>query len=220
MREEDLTGVGYERFVRFLFDRPVVPVTESGSGAPKPWYWSTETTFDPGDLVAHYTRLFTEPVTALAPYGDDQLEQGFWAVQGRRLNCSAGELIWDRRLPFDVRATLVRTMYELFKHFFAHHKLDTSVDMWWDSLAYDWHCNNRRRMNGGEDRLMQDVMFETLGKILDLPESHVQHAALHGLGHLHHPDTAAKVNDWMARTTNQNRELLEYAQAASRFEVM
>ena len=55
-------------------------------------------------------------------------------------------------------------MFHLFERLFAHDPLDTAVQMWWDSLAYDWHCHNRSRENGGADRRMQDVMFETLSR--------------------------------------------------------
>jgi hypothetical protein len=92
--------------------------------------------------------------------------------------------------------------------------------MWWDALAYDWHCGNRARSNGGEDLAMQDVMFDTLVRILSLPQRSCQEAALHGLGHLHHPDTENAVQRFLNSGNAISADLKEYALAAARFEVM
>jgi SAM-dependent methyltransferase len=58
--------------------------------------------------------------------------------------------------------------------------------MWWDSLCYDWHCGNRRRVNGGEDLRMQDAMFETIARILSIPSIECQRipglSVVRGLG--------------------------------------
>jgi len=111
-------------------------------------------------------------------------------------------------------------MRNLFAGFLAAHALDTAVDMWWDSLAYDWHCGNRARSNGGEDEAMQDVILETLCAIIECDVPHVEYAALHGLGHLHHPNTQGVVEDWLRRRAPADEELVAYANAAARFEVM
>lgn len=81
-------------------------------------------------------------------------------------------------------------MAVLFERLFVNEPLDTSIHMWWDSLCYAWHCGNRKRENGGEDSESQDVFFQTLVKVLALDSWICQRAALHGLGHLHHPETA------------------------------
>jgi hypothetical protein len=89
----------------------------------------------------------------------------------------------------------------------------------WDSLAYSWYCGNRDRSKGGEDLEMQDVMFETLVQILALPSEACQEAALHGLGHLHHPDSEKAVQT-IRREKGIPKALREYALAAARFRVM
>jgi hypothetical protein len=90
--------------------------------------------------------------------------------------------------------------------------------MWWDAFAYEWHCGNRSRVKGGEDEQMQDVMFETLERILDLPGDGCQAAALHGLGHLHHPSTEELIQRYLRRPVS--KDLRKYARAAGRFEVL
>lgn len=92
--------------------------------------------------------------------------------------------------------------------------------MWWDSLCFDWHCGNRNRERGGEDLLMQDVMFQTLSEILSLDSEFCQDAALHGLGHLHHPGTERLVHDYLKERPTLNIKRREYALAAGRFEVL
>jgi hypothetical protein len=66
---------------------------------------------------------------------------------------------------------------------------------------------------------MQNAMFETLSQILSLPSLECQRAALHGLGHLHHPDTEALVLRYLERNESIEPSHRVYAQAASRFQV-
>jgi hypothetical protein len=139
---------------------------------------------------------------------------------GGPLNCSVEEAIWSSEVPFEERANCVRAMYFLYAKLVAVDPLYTSSNMWWDALAYDWHCNNRDRSNGGEDLLMQDVMFETLERILSLSSRDSQAAALHGLGHLHHPKTVETINAYLKRNPRLDSEMISYAEAASRFEVL
>ena len=96
--------------------------------------------------------------------------------------CSVYLLIWNTDLPLSAREQCVRSMVNLFRDLFATEPLDSAVQMWWDSLCYDWHCGNRSRLRGGEDLSMQNVMFDTLVEILALDSEHCQGAALHGLG--------------------------------------
>jgi hypothetical protein len=110
-------------------------------------------------------------------------------------------------------------MTDLYKNLFAAEPLDSSVQMWWDSMCYDWQCGNRDRQLGGEDLSMQDVTFETLGEILGLDSEICQKAALHGLGHLHHPATGSLIDSYLKRNPSLSKELKDYALAASRFEI-
>jgi len=94
------------------------------------------------------------------------------------------------------------------------------MEMWWDALCYDWHCGNKKRERGGEDRSMQDVMFETLRSILAQDSEICHGAALHGLGHLHHPDTKQLIDVYLTQHPALKKEWRDYALAAARFEVL
>lgn len=216
----DLLGAPFEEFVDFLFDHDVVPVPESVSGDPEPWYWTAEVLFDPIDVVSYYIALFYEPNFLLDKYSHAQIEQGFWAIQSCNIECSVAEIIWHKHIPFVMRANCVRSMFSLYERLFANFSSETAAEMWWDSLAFGWHCGNRSRNNGGEDEQMQDVMFTTLGKILSLPSPDCQAYALHGIGHLHHPDTLSLIDCYLKDKPNLDQGLRDYALAASRFEVM
>lgn len=215
----DLTEASYDDFVQFLFAHEVIPFPKE-KREPGPWYWHATVEFRPLSVASFYIRLFTEPDSLLQKYSLQELEQGFWAIQSSNIECSITEIIWMKSIPFEIRESCVRAMFHLYQRLFSHEPLDTSVEMWWDSLAYDWHCENRSRSNGGEDLLMQDVMFETLSKILALPSSAVQASALHGLGHLHHPDTKVLVDEFLQRNPQIDPGLREYALAAAKFDVM
>jgi hypothetical protein len=108
----------------------------------------------------------------------------------------------------------------IFRRLFAKDAFDTSVDMWWDSLCYDWHCGNRIRERGGEDLELQDTYFETLAEVLRIDSDTCQTAALHGLGHLHHPRTKELVERFIAEHPSITADLKAYALAAGRFEVL
>ncbi|MGD9630773.1 MAG: hypothetical protein AB7V18_16165 [Pyrinomonadaceae bacterium] len=216
----DIRGYSFEQFVVFLFDHEVPPEFASNGKRMDPWYYKAEVKCMPIDVIAFYTQLFSEPNFLLDRFSKDKLEQGFWAIMGQSLECSVGEVIWSDEVEFVERANCVRSMFHLYERLFSIDSLVTSSNMWWDSLAYDWHCGNRNRKNGGEDLLMQDVMFETLEMILKLPSIDCQFAALHGLGHLHHPNTASLVLSYLKRKPHKSLELREYANAAARFEVL
>ena len=216
----DLRTLSFEGFLSFLFEQPIVPFKERQKTDPGPWYWSVEVIFNPQTTARHYLRLFVDPLGPLARYSDAQIEQGFWAIQSSTLDCAVCELIWESRIALDVRESLVRAMHPLFATLFSQRRLDSAPEMWGDSLAFDWGAGRRLRSRGGEDLIMQDVMFDTLSKILELPAGHLQHAALHGLGHLCHPGTPPLIEQWIQRTLPMDAHLVEYARAAARFDVM
>jgi hypothetical protein len=215
----DLTNVSFEDFVRFLFDRRVDPKPRP----PKkwnPWYWHVSVKFDAQIVCDYYVKLFQQPGFLLTRFTKDQLEEGFWAIQGPNLDCSAYRIIHESDLPLSSREECIRSMSHLFKRLFVAEPLDTAVQMWWDSFCYDWHCGIRRRERGGEDSELQDVFFETLSRILAIDSEGCQGAALHGLGHLHHPNTQALVDQFIREHAEISEPMKKYALAAARFEVM
>jgi hypothetical protein len=66
---------------------------------------------------------------------------------------------------------------------------------------------------------MQDVIFQTLTAILAIDSDICQRAALHGLGHLHHPETGNLIQRYIAEHPALTKEQIEYTLAAAKFEV-
>jgi hypothetical protein len=221
----DIRNISFEKFVDFFFDRDVPSKDEVRTGMddakkPRSWYSSVDVCFDARQMCDYYRRLFSEPRFLLEQYSKAQLEEGFWAIFGPGLDCAARHVIWSEKLPFPLREECVRSMFFLFRDLFFSEPLDTSVYMWWDSFCYDWHCGNRSRDNGGEDMLMQDVMFETLAKILTLESEICQGAALHGLSHLHHPATAELIHGYLAANPSLSDDWRRFALRAAEFTLL
>ena len=217
----DLTHYSFDEFISFLFAREVEVKTENTDEQMHDrWSWHIEDTFIAETICTYYIQLFRQPEFLLHRFSKAQLEEGFWAIQGANLNCGLQNLLGDTDLPFAAREDCIRAMADLFKQLFAVEPLDTSVHMWWDSLCYDWHCGNRNRERGGEDRRLQDVLFQTLAQILSFDSETCQAAALHGLGHLHHPDTPAVIDNYVKEHPSLTQERKTYAFAAAKFQVL
>lgn len=213
----DLSQFSFEEFISFLFDREIPPKSEKWN----PWYWHTETAFDPTRICDYYIRLFTRPRFLLDRFSAVQLEEGLWAISSQaNLGCSVTDLIWNTELPVAVREQCVKSMFNLYRDLFAIEPCVSAGGMWWDSVCWHlWHRGKKDRLRGGEDLSMQDVIFETLVEILALESENCQSAALHGLGHLHHPATKEVIENYICRHPALTDEARAYALAAARFEV-
>jgi hypothetical protein len=212
----DLTDASFEEFVLFLFDRRTSPDAKKQDR----WYWHMEAEFDAARICSYYVQLFREPQFLITRFTKPQLEKGFWAIQGPNLNCSVSRIIENPNLPLSVREECIRSMSDLFEHLFSKEPLETSVQMWWDSLCYDWHCKNRMRERGGEDLELQDVYFQTLERVLAMESETCQGAALHGLGHLHHPRTKELIDRFIDAHPSLTEAQRTYALAAATFKVL
>jgi hypothetical protein len=211
----DLTTVSFEEFVLFLFNHHI----PADSQKQNPRYWNVEVEFDAPRICSYYVQLFRQPEFLPKRFTKPQLEEGFWAIQGPNLSCSVQRIIEDSDIPLSRREECIHSMFDLYRRLFATEPLDTSVQMWWDSLCYNWHCGNRKRERGGEDLELQEVFFKTLGRVLAIDSQICQRAALHGLGHLHHPQTAELIERYLREHPSLSKERKEYALAAARFEV-
>lgn len=215
----DLTNVSFDEFVAFLFDHEIDRDIPLGPKKYDPWYFHVEAEFDAKKICAYYVRMFRRPEFLLTRFTKAQLEEGFWAIQGPNLNCSVSRIIDNSDLPLSLKEECIRSMTDLFKRLFAMEPLDGSVQMWWDSLCYDWHCGNRQRERGGEDLELQNIFFETLSKVLATDSWICQGAALHGFGHLHHPRTKELIERFVEEHPTLSQEQKAYAFAAAKFEV-
>ncbi|MCU1302261.1 MAG: hypothetical protein JWQ87_2545 [Candidatus Sulfotelmatobacter sp.] len=213
--EIDISGYSYDEFVSFVFDREI----RAQEGRYHPWYFDVKVAFNASRLCEFYIRLFRSPDFLLRKYSRAQLEEGFWAIHGGAFDGSVQNLIWNTDVPFPSRCECLKSMSDLFKCLFATEPLETSVFMWWDSICYEWECGNNQRRDG-EHVPMQNIIFEVLADLLQNDSQICQHAALHGLGHLHHPATQELVEAYLGQRPSLTQERRQYALAAARFDIL
>lgn len=197
----DLSSKTFEEFVEFFFAREVVPDEEQFDRLLRDalgQQYDQTVPSSPIVIVAHMTRLFSEFGRIAPRYSLAQVDQGIWGILGERLRLY--ELLWDASVPLPHRVECIRSMYSVYSDFVFNLKVRDTENcfyMWWDLILYGFWFQPKLSKKGTEmgdvskldteSLLLLDVMFETLKRILDLPDPRTQRYALHGLGHLHHP---------------------------------
>ena len=207
----DISNYSFEEFVEFVFDRDVPLEAERPTARERAlrWYYTTDTVFDLQSLSSHYVRLFSESVRLLGAFSKPRLKHGFSAIASG-CSFSVKKLIWNTDLAFEHRELVVKSMFYLFRDFFAVEPLGHIANMWWDVLCYAWETGQRRRSRGGEDLAMQDVMFGAMSEILSIDSEECRYAALHGLSHLHHPAELELLQRYMSVIPGLEKECENY----------
>jgi hypothetical protein len=210
LRILDLSSKTFEEFVAFFFARELVPDDEQFDyflREPSGQQYDEAAPSSPDVVVGHMTKLFSEFGRIAPQYSLAQLDQGVWGILGANLRLH--ELVWDSAVPLPQRLQCIRSMFSVFSDFVSASKVEvrqTGFCMWWDLILHDFWARQavEQRSEGGgrsrldtESRLLLDVMFETLKRTLDLPDWNSQECALHGFGHLHHPDVSRTVQDFI-----------------------
>jgi hypothetical protein len=204
----DLRDAGYDTFVSAVFDHP--PPAEGGGA--NDWFWDSEAEFivDPGRQIAHLTRLFRSMETLRERFTVPQIEQGFW-VMGSAADEEFIELLWSPAVPWPERAVCVAAMEQLYAGGFAREGFETIDYMWTDFLAHGYGYDRRRPAENPEDTRMQQALFGLFERLLRHTEWICQYAALHGLGHLHHPAAPSLIEGYLESNPGLDAELREYA---------
>lgn len=187
MPSYDLRNATLDQFAQYIFEN-----------AESKWKDECDPAVDlnPSEFATLYTKLFSNPTFLLDRFTLKQLECGFWEIQSCNMPGNAGEIIFDGTVPFELRRLCIESMYSLYDNIFAIPLLPLICDMWWDGIAYGYCCGNYSRKNE-DQRQLQDVMFSTLCRILALSSEPCQYGALHGLGHLLHPDTKQVIEEFL-----------------------
>lgn len=195
------TNVSFEEWVRCVFDHPV---------ARDEWYWEIDTDafeLDPVRLVAYSTLVFEESAEALAPFTDEQVDQGFWFLIGAT---SELDVLGADVVPLTDRLRCIRSMFILFEQCFAGRctpslshideqgakPMNSICFMWWDLL---WHLVTiherlqasdlrhlipiQARMQTSHRDEIDEACIAVMELTLELPSIACQESALHGLGH-------------------------------------
>lgn len=213
MNNLDLSSKPFDQFVEFFFSREVVPDQEQFD------YFLTGVTGEkydeavpssPATLVAHMTRLFSLFGQIATNYSLEQVDQAVWGMLGANLRLY--EFVFDASIPLPARLECIRSMYRVFSDFVAKSESSPREDlsgfwMWWDLVLHGFWTHERSAVPGtyrgdpsrldSDSRAMLEALFETLTRILDLPNAEAQRCALHGLGHLHHPKVRTVVQQYI-----------------------
>jgi hypothetical protein len=194
----DLSRLSFNEFVRLFFDHDI---TKEGDWYQNPKFnnlsdFDDEGVASPFIVVEHMTRLFTNFADIASQFSLLQTNAAIWAMftYGFRLQ----KHLWLPSVPFQQRVECIRSMYFVYADYVAKSTVPVMENcflMWWDFVANGfWEHLIGEIEEGdvaslnGEQRALLDAIFETLSKILTLPDERTQGYALHGLGHLHHPD--------------------------------
>ena len=205
----DLRGISLDAFLDLNFEHPVANKNIN----EKEWYWGQDARidWDKAFVVGLYIELFSRADELMARYSKDKLEQGFWFMMSGSLDFTPYQLIHDEKLNIEEKERLISSMYFLYEKFFFYESLESSSYMWWDTFADEFDIPGQRRPEDYEnDKRIQDVMFSTLVKILSLDSELCQAAAIHGLGHLMHPDTERVIKDYMKRHPQLTEKQIDY----------
>jgi len=213
LKNLDLSSKTFDEFVEFFFARRVVSDNEQFD------YFLTDLAGEQYDeavpssptvLVKHMTKLFSEFGQIANKYSLAQVDQAVWGILGEKLRLY--EFLFDTSVPLPNRLECIRSMYCVYSDFVAKSEADPDPDlsgfwMWWDLVLHGFWTPPRPFVAGtyrgdaskldSESRVLLDVTLDTLKRILDLPHRETQRCALHGLGHLHHPEVQNTVQHYI-----------------------
>jgi hypothetical protein len=199
----DLSFMSFDEFVAFFFNRDVVPFEKQFdyflidlAGE----HYDEHVPSSPTIVVKHMAKLFSDFGQIAPRYSPDQVDQAIWGILGENLRLY--EFLFDPLIPIEERLACIRSMYHVYSDYVA--KLQVAPDpdataffMWWDLILHGFWIPPGPLVDGRWERdvtkldsdscALMNEMFETLKRILDLPDTETQRSALHGLGHLYHP---------------------------------
>jgi len=238
-RNFDCSALSYDQWVRFFFDRPNPPQTDDLGY----YFFDVDlreeyTFFDvehPTKVVSHMTRLFGDFPKTVSVFTLPQINQGVWVMFGNNFECQ--RYLFDPSVPLEKRLECIRSMYCVYADFVAPcvvPEMENCFQMWWHFIAesfwsrfYDYPNDSKsfdetleqyplekdlNKLNE-EAKQILDTMFETLVRILALDDDRAQEYALHGLGHLSHPESKDVVQSYIdAHITEFDEEDLKWVQ--------
>lgn len=196
------------------FDEWVAAVFDPAADDP----WPT-----PAQELAHLTRLFNDPLAALAACSDEEIGVGLWSVLDSG-GAATALAIGDPGLPLADRVRCVRSIGVLYRELFLPRcserlghlseqggRLDMVCYMFWDIACFGGAAGDR------EGNLLEDAVLDVLDDALHLDHAACQESAIHGLGHRvgRHPHRApAILEGWLKTVRARDPRLNDYARAA------
>ena len=218
MDRVDISLLSYEDWVRFVFDAPIRKIDD------KSWRNDlSDTTGNPSQLLEYFKTACADFTFLVSYYSPAQIDQGFWLLLGCQIDIP--RLLNDTAIPIDIRKTCIAAMSLPYTKVLASRSdlcaATNCFYMWFDMVAKGfWHAVSYRTdpiadisALIAQDREIHDAILNTLRQILQLNSDACKLAALHGLGHLHHPLGEALVQEFLDTTAKdwsvENRQWIE-----------
>jgi hypothetical protein len=164
--------------------------------------------------LAILERLSVKHRDICGKYSADQVEQGLWAIFSV---FSLHSYLFDVDVELKIRERCIESMYSVLADAVMPLGLEVCqrfYGMWWDYIMHElWLSGNEEHhLSSLRPDLLQllDTTLRTLSEILVLPHRGCQWAALHGLGHSHHPKVSPMVQRYLEEhdqeLTEEDRE--------------
>jgi hypothetical protein len=201
------TEVPFDEWVEAVFD----------PRADDPWP-------PPAQNLAHLTRLFTDPVTPLEPFTDEEIGIGLWSVLDSG-GAGTALAVSDTTLPLVDRVACVHAIRVVYDQLFVPRcverlghvgeqagRLEMACYMFWDIAVIGGAAGTR------EGNLLEDAVLDVLEDVLRIPHAGCQESAIHGLGHRvsrHLERAPAILERWIRSHAARDERLVAYARAAA-----
>lgn len=210
-----LRGWAFDAFTRLLFEE--LPAADEGGISlilDEPDLLCAD--YDPSENLAHLAHLFQSPEVLQATPAVD-------LANALRFVSSVGgwregfvDQLWNPDVPWEIRTRCIQSFERLYATMGSteDERLKEELFMLWDHIAFDYR-HDKKNLAGAEDGRVQDAMFETLLRILELQDDLCRGAALHGLNHLAHARTSEVVGAWIERNHALDEDLRAYAYACA-----
>ena len=186
----------------FVFDHPV--------DEENPWHGQREwyCIGTPELLLAHVVRLFEAPELLLQAFSPGQIFEGLSYLS--TLLGTPERWLFDQGLSWTLRKNAIHSMVRLAERLFAREPCNDACFMWWDWLIFHRQLTEREA----------DAILAALTEILTLPSRDCWHSALHGLGHLDHPDKSERIEEFLREHPNLSNDDRAYARMAAAGDVL
>ena len=202
----DPSTLSYEDFVLYFLTRPLTD-----------WDWRMDAAGEeftlieirrPEIIARNLTQFFNESSQYFGRVSVETLDHALTGMLSSAF-FNLQSALWDDRVDLEERVLCIRSMYEVFSDFVTKCNipvLPACFYMWWDYVCTSfWNERTYAKKIAAEeyglldesDRQLVDAMFETLCEILRIDNGLCQAAALHGLGHVHHPGVRSIVQKYM-----------------------
>jgi hypothetical protein len=156
-------------------------------------------------LIAHLDRLCDELPRWRERVSSEKLNAGLWAAIAFPFELA--RYLVDPSLPSEPRITCIRRMPRAFSEVVAKippdAKLPTAFFMWWDLLGTQFSIAHGPSGGGPftpaepTARQVHDALLGAIVEVLHQTDAHSQRCALHGLGHLRHPEGPPLVREYL-----------------------